>query len=80
MRWLATLSTSRAVAIALLWPTTLIILPIVLLRVWSFWMARRNDTLIHAEFVLAPGARVGVLLMLFVPPLIFLGAWLSARR
>ncbi len=80
MRWLSTLSASRALAIALLWPATLVILPVVALRIWSFWIARRDDTLVHAEFAYAPGAWTMLLLILFAPPVLFLGAWILSRR
>lgn len=78
MRWLASLSPSRAFAIAALWPATLIIIPLVALRIWTFWMSR--NTLVHAEFRAESGAWPTLLLVLFVPPVVFLVAWMRARR
>ena len=85
MRWLASLSASRAAAIALLWPATLVILPLV----GFFWgvplWLRHSPSRVSLDYAISmePGSwpiLIGMGLgFLLAPPLVFLALWRVAR-
>lgn len=82
MRWLASLSLSRAVGFALLWPVILVAAPFLFIAVVSFYTEFRSRIAGAGSSTLGwaiPVAR-STLLWLVLPPTLFLCAWWIVRH
>ena len=81
MRWLTTMSASKVVMLAMLWPLGFVLGVPLLARLFELWLAWQDGgRLVHLTFFIEPGSWPAIVAFLIVPPLLLLGAWWASRR